>query len=109
MISEFTLLVEMLGLLRDMISQYFYFERYQLASFEFLILGNGFQFILQEYKEPLLTTYGLQGSIVDVILSKAEQILDIHKMFQIELADKVKNWDKEEEIGTCFIGFVSET
>lgn len=53
--------------------------------------------------------YGLQGSIVDVILSKAEQILDIHKMFQIELADKVKNWDKEEEIGTCFIGFVSET
>ncbi|XP_076085597.1 rho guanine nucleotide exchange factor 10-like protein [Mytilus galloprovincialis] len=61
----------------------------------------------EEYKEPLLTTYGLQGSIVDVILSKAEQILDIHKMFQIELADKVKNWDKEEEIGTCFIGFFS--
>ncbi|XP_052082566.1 rho guanine nucleotide exchange factor 10-like isoform X2 [Mytilus californianus] len=61
----------------------------------------------EEYKDPLLTTYGLQGSVVDVILCKAEQILDIHKMFQIELADKVKNWDKEEEIGNTFIGFFS--
>ncbi len=27
-------------------------------------------------------------------------------MFQIELADKVKNWDRDEQIGNIFTGFV---
>jgi len=27
-------------------------------------------------------------------------------MFQIELADKVENWDRDEQIGNIFTGFV---
>lgn len=54
-----------------------------------------------------MTTFGLQHTPVEVILDQAEQILNIHQMFQIELAEKVNSWDKKEEIGNIFIGFVS--
>ena len=36
------------------------------------------------------------------------EIISHHKMFQIELAENVKNWDKDEKIGDIFTASVSD-
>ncbi|KAJ8305074.1 hypothetical protein KUTeg_017373, partial [Tegillarca granosa] len=58
--------------------------------------------VTKEYKEPLMVTYGLKGTKVGIVMKKIEEIARHHKMFQIELADKVKKWDEKEEIGGIF-------
>lgn len=52
-------------------------------------------------------TYGLKNTKVGIVLKKIEEIARHHKMFQIELADKVKKWDEKEEIGGIFAASVS--
>ncbi|XP_078337280.1 uncharacterized protein LOC111137059 isoform X3 [Crassostrea virginica] len=58
--------------------------------------------IVNDYKSSILFTYNLDKECVRVVFSKAQEILHHHKMFQIELAESVKNWFTEEKIGAIF-------
>lgn len=51
-------------------------------------------------------TYNLDKESVPVVFSKAQEILHHHRMFQIELAESVKNWYTEEKIGAIFTASV---
>lgn len=58
--------------------------------------------IVNDYKSAILFTYNLDKESVPVVFSKAQEILHHHRMFQIELAESVKNWYTEEKIGAIF-------
>ena len=67
-----------------------------------------FRFCLQNYEKPLLTEQPniAHKSSVKVIFYKVRDILQCHNMFSIELAEYVKNWDRDEKIGHCFTASV---
>ncbi|XP_052712985.1 uncharacterized protein LOC128187008 isoform X3 [Crassostrea angulata] len=58
--------------------------------------------IVNDYKSAILFTFNLDKESVPVVFSKAQEILHHHRMFQIELAESVKNWYTEEKIGAIF-------
>ncbi|XP_021375472.1 rho guanine nucleotide exchange factor 10-like isoform X2 [Mizuhopecten yessoensis] len=60
--------------------------------------------VVNVYKTPLLAVYNLdtkEGKLKDVF-NKTQEILNYHLMFQLELAECVKNWDTTERIGDIF-------
>ncbi|XP_033763685.1 rho guanine nucleotide exchange factor 10-like [Pecten maximus] len=60
--------------------------------------------VVNVYKKPLLYSYGLEAkeSKVKDVFNKTQEILNYHLMFQLELAECVKNWDETEKIGDIF-------
>lgn len=65
-------------------------------------------FHLKVYQKPLLQTYSLETREPKVkdVFHKTQEILNYHLMFQIELSDCVKKYDKEEKIGDIFVASV---
>ncbi|XP_064610358.1 rho guanine nucleotide exchange factor 10-like protein [Liolophura sinensis] len=66
------------------------------------------QRLLDDFKEPLLEIPSLQRGKVRVELVKAKDILQYHRMFQIELAEQVKMWHAQEKIGDVFTASFSK-
>ncbi|XP_069119605.1 rho guanine nucleotide exchange factor 10-like isoform X2 [Argopecten irradians] len=60
--------------------------------------------VVNIFKRPLLYSYGLEAkeSKVKDVFNKTQEILNYHLMFQLELAECVKNWDETEKIGDIF-------
>lgn len=54
----------------------------------------------QDYKEKILTY--VKSPEVKVTFDKVEDIYNLHKMFQIELGDRMENWNEREEIGSIY-------
>lgn len=54
----------------------------------------------------MLNVFGFHNSPLRIVLKKSRDILSHHKIFQIELAEKVAKWDEEEKIGNIFTATV---
>jgi len=44
----------------------------------------------------------VKSSEVKVTFDKVEDIYNLHKMFQIELSDRMEKWNEQEEIGSIY-------
>ena len=44
----------------------------------------------------------MKSSEVKVTFDKVEDIYNLHKMFQIELSDRMEKWNEQEEIGSIY-------
>ncbi|XP_067659618.1 rho guanine nucleotide exchange factor 10-like protein [Haliotis asinina] len=70
---------------------------------------NALERITEDYMKVILENIASPRSHVKIVFSEAEQILSHHKMFQIELADRVQKWDQEGKIGDIFTASFSKT
>ncbi|RUS71131.1 hypothetical protein EGW08_021110 [Elysia chlorotica] len=65
--------------------------------------------VIKDYERAILEFIpGLKSSLRPVFTAMRE-IVSHHKMFQIELAESVKNWDRNEKIGDIFTASFSKT
>lgn len=64
---------------------------------------------LKDYMKVVTENIASPRSYVKTVFAEAEQILSHHKMFQIELADRVRKWDQEGKIGDIFTASVTST
>lgn len=65
--------------------------------------------ILQEYEKPILEVIQNPKAYVRIVFRETREILNHHKMFQIELSETVKRWDTEEKIGDIFTASFSKS
>ncbi|KAL8623740.1 hypothetical protein ACOMHN_040086 [Nucella lapillus] len=65
--------------------------------------------IVTEYEKAILEVIPNPKSYVRAVLREAKEILNHHKMFQIELADTVRKWDAQEKIGAIFTASFSKS
>ncbi|XP_076451656.1 rho guanine nucleotide exchange factor 10-like protein [Babylonia areolata] len=65
--------------------------------------------IVQEYERSILEVISSPKSHVRSVFREAKEILNHHKMFQIELSDTVQKWDSQEKIGDIFTASFSKT
>ncbi|GFS22585.1 rho guanine nucleotide exchange factor 10 [Elysia marginata] len=65
--------------------------------------------VIKDFERAILGFIpGLKSSLRPVFMEMRE-IISHHKMFQIELAESVKNWDRDEKIGDIFTASFSKT
>eukprot|EP00106_Octopus_bimaculoides_P008662 XP_014776104.1 PREDICTED: rho guanine nucleotide exchange factor 10-like [Octopus bimaculoides] len=67
------------------------------------------QRIHNDYETPILEAVDSQKSKVKSSLKKLREILNYHRMFQIELANRVNDWQEENIIGDIFIASFSKS
>lgn len=65
--------------------------------------------IIQEYEKPVLEVIVHPKSHTRVVFKEAREILNHHKMFQIELSESVRNWHMDERIGDIFTASFSKS
>ncbi|CAG5115124.1 unnamed protein product, partial [Candidula unifasciata] len=65
--------------------------------------------LVKDYEKTLLEFIPQPKSHVRRVFSKMREIIGHHKMFQIELSERVKLWDEEEKIGDIFTASFSKT
>ncbi|GAB1608563.1 rho guanine nucleotide exchange factor 10-like isoform X2 [Argonauta hians] len=65
--------------------------------------------IHRDYETTILEAVDLQKSKVKSSLKKLREILNYHRMFQIELANRVNDWKEENMIGDVFIASFSKS
>ncbi|XP_071109851.1 rho guanine nucleotide exchange factor 10-like protein [Haliotis cracherodii] len=70
---------------------------------------NALERITEDYMKVVMENIASPRSQVKTVFAEAEQILSHHKMFQIELADRVRKWDQEGKIGDIFTASFSKT
>ena len=61
----------------------------------------------QEYEKPILEVITSPKSHIRAVFRETREILNHHKMFQIELSDTARKWDEQEKIGDIFTASVS--
>jgi Rho guanine nucleotide exchange factor 10 len=67
-------------------------------------LVNGYKKPLEEANPPILNP-----TKISILFHRLPEILQLHSLFRIALADSVKNWDKEEKIGEVFMASFSKS
>ncbi|GFN92550.1 rho guanine nucleotide exchange factor 10 [Plakobranchus ocellatus] len=65
--------------------------------------------IIKDYERALLEFIPGPKSSLRPVFREMREIICHHKMFQIELAEAVKNWDHDEKIGDIFTASFSKT
>ncbi|XP_041377385.1 rho guanine nucleotide exchange factor 10-like protein [Gigantopelta aegis] len=65
--------------------------------------------ITQDYEKTVLSHVAGMKSHARIVFLETHQLLSHHKMFQIELSDKVARWDVDEKIGDIFTASFSRS
>ncbi|XP_055585651.1 uncharacterized protein LOC129738466 isoform X2 [Uranotaenia lowii] len=69
------------------------------------------QRLVNEYKRPLEESSPpiLNPSKTAILFHRLPEILQLHTLFRISLADYIQNWDTEEKIGDVFVATFSKS
>ncbi|XP_053949250.1 uncharacterized protein LOC128857524 [Anastrepha ludens] len=68
------------------------------------------QRLVNDYKKPLEESNPpvLSASKIATLFHRLPEILQSHKLFRISLAECVRNWDRDERLGDCFVNAFSK-
>uniref|UniRef100_A0A1A9UUU8 DH domain-containing protein n=1 Tax=Glossina austeni TaxID=7395 RepID=A0A1A9UUU8_GLOAU len=68
------------------------------------------QRLVNDYKKPLEDSNPpiLSVNKIGTLFHRLPEILQSHQLFRIALAECVRNWDRDEKLGDCFVGAFSK-
>ncbi|XP_037937381.1 rho guanine nucleotide exchange factor 10-like [Teleopsis dalmanni] len=68
------------------------------------------QRLVNDYKQPLEESSPpvLSAAKISTLFHRLPEILHSHKLFRIALAECVRNWDRDEKLGDCFVSAFSK-
>ncbi|XP_067641888.1 uncharacterized protein [Eurosta solidaginis] len=68
------------------------------------------QRLVNDYKKPLEESNPpvLSSAKISTLFHRLPDILQSHKLFRISLAECVRNWDRDERLGDCFVNAFSK-
>ncbi|XP_046801704.1 rho guanine nucleotide exchange factor 10 [Lucilia cuprina] len=68
------------------------------------------QRLVNDYKKPLEDSSPpvLSATKISTLFHRLPEILQSHQLFRIALAECVRNWDRDEKLGDCFVSAFSK-
>ena len=87
---------------RHIVAAIVHSENNYVAALQRLV--NGYKKPLEESNPPILN-----HSKIGTLFHRLPEILQLHTLFRIALADYVRNWDKDERIGDVFVASFSKS